>query len=186
MEEDEEDLYSEMQLEEGRRRSINSHNTLKVNTAHLQLEVAQGRTVEEGVEDIGGRRDGLVTCRGTYTLSQARQPGPSWLCSAVLLCFALTNSGFPPQLCSSILPLQHCFIRSKLSSWEWLHITVQHEREEGCKTKMFPFSGLHCILMHLQYCTQSSVKMNNIQMQILIYCTVWKGHGIWSAYGNLI
>lgn len=32
MEEDEEDLYSEMQLEEGRRRSINSHNTLKVHT----------------------------------------------------------------------------------------------------------------------------------------------------------
>ncbi|XP_036069538.1 RIMS-binding protein 2 isoform X9 [Oryzias melastigma] len=30
MEEDEEDLYSEMQLEEGRRRSINSHNTLKI------------------------------------------------------------------------------------------------------------------------------------------------------------
>ncbi|XP_028312522.1 RIMS-binding protein 2 isoform X5 [Gouania willdenowi] len=29
MEEDEEDLYSEMQLEEGRRRSINSHSTLK-------------------------------------------------------------------------------------------------------------------------------------------------------------
>ncbi|XP_058492121.1 RIMS-binding protein 2 isoform X5 [Solea solea] len=29
MEEDEEDLYAEMQLEEGRRRSINSHNTLK-------------------------------------------------------------------------------------------------------------------------------------------------------------
>lgn len=30
LEEDEEELYSEMQLEEGRRRSINSHNTLKV------------------------------------------------------------------------------------------------------------------------------------------------------------
>uniref|UniRef100_A0A8C8GS44 RIMS-binding protein 2 n=1 Tax=Oncorhynchus tshawytscha TaxID=74940 RepID=A0A8C8GS44_ONCTS len=30
MEEDEDDLYSEMQLEEGRRRSINSHNTLKI------------------------------------------------------------------------------------------------------------------------------------------------------------
>ncbi|XP_028312531.1 RIMS-binding protein 2 isoform X13 [Gouania willdenowi] len=30
MEEDEEDLYSEMQLEEGRRRSINSHSTLKI------------------------------------------------------------------------------------------------------------------------------------------------------------
>uniref|UniRef100_A0A8C4IPF0 RIMS-binding protein 2 n=1 Tax=Dicentrarchus labrax TaxID=13489 RepID=A0A8C4IPF0_DICLA len=38
MEEDEEDLYSEMQLEEGRRRSINSHNTLKVHTAHLQSQ----------------------------------------------------------------------------------------------------------------------------------------------------
>lgn len=36
MEEDEEDLYSEMQLEEGRRRSINSHNTLKVPTAQPQ------------------------------------------------------------------------------------------------------------------------------------------------------
>ncbi|XP_041644528.1 RIMS-binding protein 2 isoform X13 [Cheilinus undulatus] len=36
MEEDEEDLYSEMQLEEGRRRSINSHNTLKIigNSSH--------------------------------------------------------------------------------------------------------------------------------------------------------
>ncbi|CAL8247512.1 unnamed protein product [Merluccius merluccius] len=30
MEEDEDDLYSEMQLEEGRRRSINSHSTLKI------------------------------------------------------------------------------------------------------------------------------------------------------------
>ncbi|XP_023814412.1 RIMS-binding protein 2 isoform X8 [Oryzias latipes] len=30
IEEDEEDLYSEMQLEEGRRRSINSHNSLKI------------------------------------------------------------------------------------------------------------------------------------------------------------
>uniref|UniRef100_A0A8C3G673 RIMS-binding protein 2 n=1 Tax=Cyclopterus lumpus TaxID=8103 RepID=A0A8C3G673_CYCLU len=38
MEEDEEDLYSEMQLEEGRRRSINSHNTLKVHIAHLHSE----------------------------------------------------------------------------------------------------------------------------------------------------
>lgn len=47
MEEDEEDLYSEMQLEEGRRRSINSHNTLKVLTAHLQPLVAPG-------EDRGG------------------------------------------------------------------------------------------------------------------------------------
>lgn len=38
MEEDEEDLYSEMQLEEGRRRSINSHNTLKVHVTRLLLE----------------------------------------------------------------------------------------------------------------------------------------------------
>uniref|UniRef100_A0A8C8K1R9 RIMS-binding protein 2 n=1 Tax=Oncorhynchus tshawytscha TaxID=74940 RepID=A0A8C8K1R9_ONCTS len=35
MEEDEDDLYSEMQLEEGRRRNINSHNTLKVQHTHI-------------------------------------------------------------------------------------------------------------------------------------------------------
>uniref|UniRef100_A0A672ZL72 RIMS binding protein 2 n=1 Tax=Sphaeramia orbicularis TaxID=375764 RepID=A0A672ZL72_9TELE len=46
MEEDEEDLYSEMQLEEGRRRSINSHNTLKVPSL---LYVSDG---------YGGRRHG--------------------------------------------------------------------------------------------------------------------------------
>lgn len=50
MEEDEEDLYSEMQLEEGRRRSINSHNTLKVYTVHPQSVVSRVRT-EEGGED---------------------------------------------------------------------------------------------------------------------------------------
>lgn len=46
MEEDEEDLYSEMQLEEGRRRSINSHNTLKVHTDTRQ-ESKAGITVGE-------------------------------------------------------------------------------------------------------------------------------------------
>uniref|UniRef100_A0AAQ6AAD8 RIMS-binding protein 2 n=1 Tax=Amphiprion ocellaris TaxID=80972 RepID=A0AAQ6AAD8_AMPOC len=51
MEEDEEDLYSEMQLEEGRRRSINSHNTLKVHNKEafycwdLQREVVKQRSL---------------------------------------------------------------------------------------------------------------------------------------------
>uniref|UniRef100_A0A8C1H9Y7 RIMS-binding protein 2 n=2 Tax=Cyprinus carpio TaxID=7962 RepID=A0A8C1H9Y7_CYPCA len=53
MEEDEEELYSEMQLEEGRRRSINSHNTLKVWNRHpsgrrlwdLQREVVRQRSL---------------------------------------------------------------------------------------------------------------------------------------------
>ncbi|XP_073767172.1 RIMS-binding protein 2 isoform X14 [Danio rerio] len=39
MEEDEEELYSEMQLEEGRRRSINSHNTLKAYYRRQDLAV---------------------------------------------------------------------------------------------------------------------------------------------------
>ncbi|XP_073674637.1 RIMS-binding protein 2 isoform X8 [Garra rufa] len=39
MEEDEEELYSEMQLEEGRRRSINSHNTLKAYYRRQDLPV---------------------------------------------------------------------------------------------------------------------------------------------------
>uniref|UniRef100_A0A8D3BMB9 RIMS-binding protein 2 n=1 Tax=Scophthalmus maximus TaxID=52904 RepID=A0A8D3BMB9_SCOMX len=49
MEEDEEDLYSEMQLEEGRRRSINSHNTLKVlnctDSWDLQREVVKQKSL---------------------------------------------------------------------------------------------------------------------------------------------
>lgn len=53
MEEDEEDLYSEMQLEEGRRRSINSHNTLKVHAAHLQPVVVGVGGIEEGGEEGG-------------------------------------------------------------------------------------------------------------------------------------
>ncbi|XP_032373213.1 RIMS-binding protein 2 isoform X24 [Etheostoma spectabile] len=74
MEEDEEDLYSEMQLEEGRRRSINSHNTLKIigNSASHgsadRLEHSGRRPVHSGnppqqrpipsIEGYGGRRHG--------------------------------------------------------------------------------------------------------------------------------
>uniref|UniRef100_A0A8C6V4G3 RIMS-binding protein 2 n=1 Tax=Neogobius melanostomus TaxID=47308 RepID=A0A8C6V4G3_9GOBI len=46
MEEDEEELYSEMQLEEGRRRSINSHNTLKERDCwDLQREVVKQKSL---------------------------------------------------------------------------------------------------------------------------------------------
>uniref|UniRef100_A0A8C8GP11 RIMS-binding protein 2 n=1 Tax=Oncorhynchus tshawytscha TaxID=74940 RepID=A0A8C8GP11_ONCTS len=46
MEEDEDDLYSEMQLEEGRRRSINSHNTLKERDCwDLQREVVRQKSL---------------------------------------------------------------------------------------------------------------------------------------------
>lgn len=59
MEEDEEDLYSEMQLEEGRRRSINSHNTLKVHTETPYKHRGQGknkcrRERQRSREDGGG------------------------------------------------------------------------------------------------------------------------------------
>ncbi|XP_076010320.1 RIMS-binding protein 2 isoform X2 [Genypterus blacodes] len=50
MEEDEEDLYSEMQLEEGRRRSINSHNTLKI----IGNSTSHGRSADH--LDHSGRR----------------------------------------------------------------------------------------------------------------------------------
>uniref|UniRef100_A0A8C6V750 RIMS-binding protein 2 n=1 Tax=Neogobius melanostomus TaxID=47308 RepID=A0A8C6V750_9GOBI len=50
MEEDEEELYSEMQLEEGRRRSINSHNTLKVASSSRDLLCVS--------DSYGGRRRG--------------------------------------------------------------------------------------------------------------------------------
>lgn len=72
MEEDEEDLYSEMQLEEGRRRSINSHNTLKVPTAH-----AQG-----GAVNAGRRGGGQLLRRGSalaHTCHIQAHGGFAWL-----------------------------------------------------------------------------------------------------------
>ncbi|XP_067377589.1 RIMS-binding protein 2 isoform X9 [Channa argus] len=74
MEEDEEDLYSEMQLEEGRRRSINSHNSLKMignSSSHGsgdRLDHSGRRPVHIGtppqrrpipsIDGYGGRRHG--------------------------------------------------------------------------------------------------------------------------------
>ncbi|XP_045889689.1 RIMS-binding protein 2 isoform X7 [Micropterus dolomieu] len=74
MEEDEEDLYSEMQLEEGRRRSINSHNSLKIignSSSHGgadRMDHSGRRLVHIGtppqqrpipsIDDYGGRRHG--------------------------------------------------------------------------------------------------------------------------------
>ncbi|KAM9821933.1 RIMS-binding protein 2 isoform 16-T18 [Syngnathus typhle] len=74
MEEDEEDLYSEMQLEEGRRRSINSHNSLKLignspphgnanrldHTGRRPVHIGtppQGRPIPS-IDSYGGRRHG--------------------------------------------------------------------------------------------------------------------------------
>uniref|UniRef100_A0A3B4DIW0 RIMS-binding protein 2 n=1 Tax=Pygocentrus nattereri TaxID=42514 RepID=A0A3B4DIW0_PYGNA len=103
MEEDEEELYSEMQLEEGRRRSINSHNTLKVRNTHdswdLQREVVRQRSLrshkrlhsipevaEEELPDAGsdvmGQRLRFEEARpGTsrvYQQDQQHPRGPCW------------------------------------------------------------------------------------------------------------
>jgi len=107
MEEDEEDLYSEMQLEEGRRRSINSHNTLKVHTAHLILEWPE-------VEGWRGRFASRATYRGTRSLShRLYNQAPSWLCLAELPCLVFRLLLDPP-------PLQRCISQSRLSPREWL------------------------------------------------------------------
>ncbi|XP_074494766.1 RIMS-binding protein 2 isoform X13 [Sebastes fasciatus] len=89
MEEDEEDLYSEMQLEEGRRRSINSHNTLKIignspshgNADRLDHSGRSGR-VHIGnppqqrpipsIDGFGGRRQG----RGRRSLDYYEESEP--------------------------------------------------------------------------------------------------------------
>uniref|UniRef100_A0A3Q3GWE5 RIMS-binding protein 2 n=1 Tax=Kryptolebias marmoratus TaxID=37003 RepID=A0A3Q3GWE5_KRYMA len=68
MEEDEEDLYSEMQLEEGRRRSINSHSTLKIignspsHGSHDRLDHSGRRPVHIG------HHMRISTCRATDEL----------------------------------------------------------------------------------------------------------------------
>ncbi|XP_062239612.1 RIMS-binding protein 2 [Platichthys flesus] len=88
MEEDEEDLYSEMQLEEGRRRSINSHNTLKIigNSASHgnddRLDHSGRRPVHIGtppqrrpipsIDGYGGRRHG----RGRRSLDYYEESEP--------------------------------------------------------------------------------------------------------------
>ncbi|XP_035514055.1 RIMS-binding protein 2 [Morone saxatilis] len=88
MEEDEEDLYSEMQLEEGRRRSINSHNTLKIignSPSHGsadRLEHSGRRLVHIGtppqqrpipsIDGYGGRRHG----RGRRSLDYYEESEP--------------------------------------------------------------------------------------------------------------
>uniref|UniRef100_A0A8D3DF57 RIMS-binding protein 2 n=1 Tax=Scophthalmus maximus TaxID=52904 RepID=A0A8D3DF57_SCOMX len=75
MEEDEEDLYSEMQLEEGRRRSINSHNTLKVLNCTPSVCGGAGSSsrgllyVSDG---YGGRRHG----RGRRSLDYYEESEP--------------------------------------------------------------------------------------------------------------
>ncbi|XP_070760106.1 RIMS-binding protein 2 isoform X2 [Enoplosus armatus] len=82
MEEDEEDLYSEMQLEEGRRRSINSHNTLKIignSSSHGgtdRLDHSGRRLVHIGtppqqrpipsIDGYGGRRHRRGRCSPDY------------------------------------------------------------------------------------------------------------------------
>ncbi|XP_035495435.1 RIMS-binding protein 2 isoform X16 [Scophthalmus maximus] len=88
MEEDEEDLYSEMQLEEGRRRSINSHNTLKIignSPSHGnadRLDHSGRRPVHIGtppqrrpipsIDGYGGRRHG----RGRRSLDYYEESEP--------------------------------------------------------------------------------------------------------------
>ncbi|XP_037337714.2 RIMS-binding protein 2 isoform X8 [Pungitius pungitius] len=88
MEEDEEDLYSEMQLEEGRRRSINSHNTLKIigNSPPYgnadRLDHSGRRPVHMGnppqqrpipsIDGFGGRRHG----RGRRSLEYYEESEP--------------------------------------------------------------------------------------------------------------
>nr|XP_020446021.1 RIMS-binding protein 2 isoform X12 [Monopterus albus] len=82
MEEDEEDLYSEMQLEEGRRRSISSHNTLKIignSPSHGsadRLDHSERRPVHIGtppqrrpipsIDGYGGRRHRQGRCSPDY------------------------------------------------------------------------------------------------------------------------
>uniref|UniRef100_A0A8C5FBC4 RIMS-binding protein 2 n=1 Tax=Gadus morhua TaxID=8049 RepID=A0A8C5FBC4_GADMO len=75
MEEDEEDLYSEMQLEEGRRRSINSHSTLKIigNSAshgHSDRQDHSGR--RSGA--LGNQRRPIPSIDG-YGVGSGRRPG---------------------------------------------------------------------------------------------------------------
>ncbi|KAK5909997.1 hypothetical protein CesoFtcFv8_003875 [Champsocephalus esox] len=90
MEEDEEDLYSEMQLEEGRRRSINSHNTLKAyykrqdlaeerDCWDLQREVVKQKSLRSkrlhSIPEVAEEESDCVDSMGQRRYEQGRRPG---------------------------------------------------------------------------------------------------------------
>uniref|UniRef100_A0A8C6Q399 RIMS-binding protein 2 n=1 Tax=Nothobranchius furzeri TaxID=105023 RepID=A0A8C6Q399_NOTFU len=88
MEEDEEDLYSEMQLEEGRRRSINSHSTLqhiqcqgnKKDCWDLQREVVKQRSLRSkrlhSIPEVAEEEsDSLDSSGQRLSFEESGQPG---------------------------------------------------------------------------------------------------------------
>ncbi|CAJ1068066.1 RIMS-binding protein 2 isoform X11 [Xyrichtys novacula] len=109
MEEDEEDLYSEMQLEEGRRRSINSHNTLKIignSSSHGnadRLEHSGRRLVHIGtppqqrpipsIDGYGGRRHG----RGRRSLDYYEESEPEELTRVFVALFDYDPMSMSPN-----------------------------------------------------------------------------------------
>nr|XP_046242698.1 RIMS-binding protein 2 isoform X6 [Scatophagus argus] len=109
MEEDEEDLYSEMQLEEGRRRSINSHNTLKIignSPSHGsadRLDHSGRRLVHIGtppqqrpipsIDGYGGRRHG----RGRRSLDYYDESEPEELTRVFVALFDYDPMSMSPN-----------------------------------------------------------------------------------------
>ncbi|XP_024866135.2 RIMS-binding protein 2 isoform X12 [Kryptolebias marmoratus] len=91
MEEDEEDLYSEMQLEEGRRRSINSHSTLKAyykrqdlaeerDCWDLQREVVKQRSLRSkrlhSIPEVAEEESDSLDSTGQHlSFEEGRRPG---------------------------------------------------------------------------------------------------------------
>ncbi|XP_076586115.1 RIMS-binding protein 2 isoform X22 [Chaetodon auriga] len=109
MEEDEEDLYSEMQLEEGRRRSINSHNTLKIignSPSHGsadRLDHSGRRLVHIGtppqqrpipsIDGYGGRRH----VRGRHSLDYYEESEPEELTRVFVALFDYDPMSMSPN-----------------------------------------------------------------------------------------
>ncbi|XP_029685347.1 RIMS-binding protein 2 isoform X8 [Takifugu rubripes] len=109
MEEDEEELYSEMQLEEGRRRSINSHNTLKIignSPSHGSVDHPEhsgrrmghiGTTRQQrpipSIDGHGGRRQG----RGRRSLDDYDESEPEELTRVFVALFDYDPMSMSPN-----------------------------------------------------------------------------------------
>ncbi|XP_057212226.1 RIMS-binding protein 2 isoform X1 [Triplophysa rosa] len=92
MEEDEEELYSEMQLEEGRRRSINSHNTLKAYYRRQDL------TVERDSWDLQRevvRQRSLRSHKRLHSIPEVAEEDPDTEVMGQRLRFEETRPGTP-------------------------------------------------------------------------------------------
>ncbi|XP_051923948.1 RIMS-binding protein 2 isoform X7 [Hippocampus zosterae] len=158
MEEDEEDLYSEMQLEEGRRRSINSHNSLKAyykrqdlaeerDCWDLQREVVKQKSLRSkrlhSIPEVEEETDAVDNMGQRLCFEEGRRPGTP---RAVRRTYG--HDGYKQNSVSSGKSLRH--LQRQRSSPRFADIRCYYNAEDRMpgwpnrQNTKSPDSGLDC------------------------------------------